>query len=144
MDPTSSDEPAIARHRTPPKGSFVLQRTPAERLDHALDGLLAVTPARPGPVPGGDQELHRLLVTAGRLQHALAPVPISSRFEARLAHRLGSTGRLPSGRSPWWLHVPGWLVLTGAVSSAAVGLGVTAYAVWRGRGRTLTRRMGVR
>lgn len=144
MDPTSPDEPAAARHRTPLKGSLVFERTPAERLDHALDGLLAAPPVRPGPAMRGDQELHRLLVTAGRLQHALAPVPISSRFEARLANRLGSTRRLAPGRSPGWLHLPGWLVLTGALSSAAVGVGVTAYAVWRGRGRAMTRRAGVR
>jgi hypothetical protein len=40
------------------------------------------------------------------------------------------------------LHVPSWLLLTGAASSAALGVGVTAYAVWRGARRGPLHRFG--
>lgn len=101
-------------------------RTPAERLDRALDTLLADGP------PSGDPELRPLLDTAGRLRMALGPVPFSPRFEANLAGRVAGQRR----PSRFELHVPPWLLLTGAVSSAAVGVGVTAYAVWRGSRRS--------
>lgn len=101
-------------------------RTPAERLDRALDTLLA------DGAPSGEPELRRLLDAAGRLRMALSPVPISPRFEADLGRRIVAQRR--SGR--FELHVPTWLLLTGAVSSAAVGVGVTAYAVWRGSRRS--------
>jgi hypothetical protein len=99
-------------------------RTPAERLDRALDSLLK------GGVATGEPELGPLLDAAEQLRMALAPVPVSARFEADLARRVAARrmGRFD-------IHVPTWLLVTG-VSSAAVGVGVTAYAVWRGSHRT--------
>jgi hypothetical protein len=103
-------------------------RTPAERLDRALDTLLADGHAQ---APVVDHELRPLIATADRVRFALAPVPVSPRFEARLAHRVASTRRGPIAD----LHVPTWVLITGAASSAALGVGVTAYAVWRGSRR---------
>jgi hypothetical protein len=97
-------------------------RTPAERLDRALDSLLTGGPTAREP------ELRALLDAADRLRLALAPVPVSARFEAHLARRVAARRRINAPD----LHVPTWLLLTGAVSSAAVGVGITAYAVWRG------------
>jgi len=104
----------------------VADRTPAERLDRALDSLLT------GGLATRERELRPLLDTADQLRLALAPVPVSARFEADLARRVAAGRR--AGRFD--LHVPTWLLLTGAVSSAAVGVGVTAYAVWRGTHRS--------
>ena len=90
----------------------------AESLDRAVDGVLdglspGVAAATAGVAPSG-----RGLVTLA------AP-----RFEARLGTRLSApaTSRDPVG---WALRHPGRLIVTGAVGSA-VGVGVTAYAVWR-------------
>ncbi len=117
----------------------MIERTPAERLDHALDALLATTQASP-PV---DPQLRPLLGTAHRVRLALAPIPAGARFEARLGHKLAAAqhGLIPARDR---LHLPGWLLLTGAVSSAAVGVGVTAYAVWRGSRRGSIRGLGGR
>ena len=57
----------------------------------------------------------------------LATSLVAPRFEARLGARLSGV----SG-TPWILRRPGRLIVTGAVGSA-VGVGVTAYAVWRSR-----------
>ncbi len=117
----------------------MIERTPAERLDRALDALLAATPASP-PV---DPQLRSLLGTADRVRTALAPIPVGPRFETRLGHKLAPA---PHGWRPARdrLHLPGWLLVTGAVSSAAVGVGVTAYAVWRGSRRGTLPGMGGR
>ena len=101
-------------------------RTPAERLDRALDSLLR------GGLATREPELRPLLDAADQLRLALAPVPVSARFEAELARRVVARHRT----GPFELHLPTWLLLTGAVSSAAVGVGVTAYAVWRGSHRS--------
>jgi hypothetical protein len=86
----------------------------AEQLDRAIDDVLA------GTRPFADAELRPLLAIAAALRDALAPQPVSRRFEARLSARLREPGRR------------GRLVATGAMGSAAIGLaGVTAYAVWR-------------
>lgn len=126
----------------------MFDRTPAERLDHALDRLLPGSPARAGAMVTMDDEIRPLIVTAERLHDALAPVPVSARFERRLERRL-STGRwswpahsaLPQLRGWRGGDVPAWLVLTGAISSVAVGAGVTV-AVWRSSRRTATARPG--
>lgn len=104
-------------------------RTPADRLDRALDALLASGAGR--GVTVAEQELRPLLDAADRLRLALGPVPVSPRFEARLASRVA--GRRRSLGPP--VHVPTWLLVTGAASSVAVGVGVTAFAVWRGSRR---------
>jgi hypothetical protein len=100
--------------------------TSAERLDRALDHLLT------GGLAVRERELRPLLDTAEQLRLALAPVPISTRFQADLARRVAAGGRT----GPFDLHLPTWLILTGALSSAAVGVGVTAYAVWRSSHRS--------
>ena len=101
-------------------------RTPAERLDRAVDSLLK------GGLATREAELRPLLDAADQLRLALAPVPVSARFEADLARRVVARPRI----NRFDLHVPTWLLLTGAVSSAAVGVGITAYAVWRGSHRS--------
>ncbi len=117
----------------------MLDRTPAERLDHLVDAVLAAPPAAaPTPV---DPELRRLALTAARLHVALVPLPAGARFEERLGRRLAEAQRRQLLARDL-RHVPAWLVLTGAVSSAAVG--VTAYAVWRGSRRGLLHRPGDR
>ena len=104
----------------------IAEPSPAERLDRAVDSLLN------GRLATSERELAPLLDTADQLRLALAPVPVSARFEAELARRVAARRRT----RPFDLHVPTWLLLTGAVSSAAVGVGVTAYAVWRGSHRS--------
>jgi len=113
----------------------VIHRTPAERLDHALNGL------PDGDLPPGDPELRSLLQTALLLERSLAPVPVSDRFEEALATRLVQRGllarnlRVLGAVTSRELRHPSRLVLTGAVSSAAVGC-LAALALWRGTRRT--------
>ena len=103
-----------------------MDRTPAERLDRALDSLFD------GGTALREPELRPLLDAADRLRLAFGPVPVSARFEADLARRVAARRRINAPD----LHVPTWLLVTGAVSSAAVGVGITAYAVWRGSHRS--------
>jgi hypothetical protein len=63
------------------------------------------------------------------VRHALVTPPPSTRFEARLGARLSGAGPMRDGVG-WAFRHPGRLIVTGAVGSA-VGVGVTAYAVWR-------------
>lgn len=111
-------------------------RTPAERLDHALDVLLADEAPSPG-----DPVMGPLLLTAERVRWAVAPLPAGTRFQERLGVRIARAQRRPlAGR---FLHPPTWLLLSGVVSSVVVGVGMTAYVVWRGnRGSTLHRFTG--
>ena len=101
----------------------------AERLDRAvddiLDGLSPQIAAATGAVDGTSRPLVEL---AGDLRSALVPPPVGTRYEARLGARLATQ----PGRDPvaWARRHPGRLIVTGAVGSA-VGVGVTAYAVWR-------------
>jgi hypothetical protein len=106
-------------------------RTRAERLDRAIDALLD------GASPGEAAATMRLepaerpLVRAAASLHAALATPLASpRFEARLGARLSG-----AGGTPWILRHPGRLIVTGAVGSA-VGVGVTAYAVWRSSRRS--------
>lgn len=102
----------------------------AARLDQTLDGLIAGRPpttvARFGEF---DAALRPLVALGGDLREAM-PVPIvAPRFEARLGARLaGAAG--PHDPVAWALRHQGRLIVTGAVGSA-VGVGITAYAVWR-------------
>mgnify|MGYP006175434427 CR=1 FL=1 len=81
---------------------------------------------------GGD-EVRSAVVAAPDAQPAEQPAPlpappVAPRFEARLGAQLsGATSRDPVA---WAFRHPGRLLVTGAVGSA-VGVGVTAYAVWR-------------
>jgi hypothetical protein len=110
--------------------------TVAVRLDRALDGLAnGAGPAAAAATAGLGVEEHALVATADRVRGALPLPAVAPRFEARLGARL--SGAVPS-RDPvaWALRHPGRLIVTGAVGSA-VGVGVTAYAVWR-KGRRST------
>jgi hypothetical protein len=109
--------------------------TPAERLDEAVERLLSDEP------PAFDIELLPLVDTASRLHEALPLLPAGHSFEARLAARLAHPGGIGSMLATVGeatrreLKHPSRLLVTGAVSSAAVGVGVTAFAVWRGTRR---------
>lgn len=101
----------------------------AERLDRAVDGILdGLSPRIAAASAGTDRPTRALVELAGALRSTLAPPPVGRRFEARLGARLAAQ----PARDPvaWALRHPGRLIVTGAVGSA-VGVGVTAYAVWR-------------
>ena len=103
----------------------------AERLDRAIDELLAGAHAGAAAATAGVGAVERPLVEMGASLHAaLAPSLVSPRFEAGLGSRLSG-----AGASPWILRHPGRLLVTGAVGSA-VGVGVTAFAVWRSTRRS--------
>lgn len=110
-------------------------RTSAERLDLALDELLTGDRAAVPP------DLRPLLETATKVRAALPPLPVGVRFEERLGARLGQGSGLAGGLAVIGalarheLRHPSRLVVTGAVSSAALGLGLTAIVVWRGARR---------
>lgn len=107
--------------------------SPAERLDHAVDVLLA------GGRPPRDPALHPLLETAAIVRAALPPIPGGQGFEARLLTRLTHAGGVASAVGALEafarreLRHPARILAAGAVSSAAVGVTVTAVAVWRSR-----------
>jgi hypothetical protein len=102
--------------------------TIAERLDRAVDAVLAGAPAPVAAASAGMSAADRALVdVASTLRATLATSLVAPRFDARLGARLAGIGG-----TPWILRHPGRLIVTGAVGSA-VGVGVTAYAVWRSR-----------
>jgi hypothetical protein len=107
----------------------------AERLDHAVDEVLAGGSPGAAIAAAGLEPRSRPLADLAAALHAhLVAPPVASRFEARLGARLatGVSARDPMG---WALRHPGRLIVTGAVGSA-VGVGVTAYAVWRSNRRS--------
>ena len=110
-------------------------RSAAERLDDAVDRLLS------DQHPGVDAELIPLVDTASLLRDALPPVPTGHAFESRLATRLTHPTRIASAIAAIGevtrreLRHPYRLLVTGAVSSAAVGVSITALVVWRGTHR---------
>ena len=97
--------------------------TRAELVDRLLE---AISSGQPMPL-AIDSSLRPLAETAGTMRDALVPVPVSIGFERRLAQRLAAAGR----HGPVQLRLNGRLIVTGAAVSSAVGVGVTAYAVWR-------------
>ncbi|MGH2427276.1 MAG: hypothetical protein ACRDGV_00095 [Candidatus Limnocylindria bacterium] len=101
--------------------------TRAERLDRAVDAILGGQPlSTAAATVASDAALRPLVEAAALLRSALTPFPASERFEARLG------ARLAAARGTRALRQPARLIIAGAaVSSAAVGVGVTAYAVWR-------------
>lgn len=102
----------------------------AERLDRAIDGLLdGLSPARAAATAGVEPAMRDLVRLADGLRVSFATPPIAPRFEARLGARLVTAIQ---ARDPvaWARRHQGRLIVTGAVGSA-VGVGVTAYAVWR-------------
>ena len=121
----------------PPLGNSVpILHTRAVRLDRAVDALLAGRSVTPPVDPG----LRPLVDLAAALHETLLPVPAGSRLEARLAARLAGRPALGEGllalgeRARRELLSRERLLMAGAVSSAAVGVGVTAYAVWHRSG----------
>ena len=100
------------------------QRTPADRLDQAVDALLA------GEHVTLDASLRPALSAAEALRSTLLPVPPGSRFQAALAGRIHGD-RLAERTLRAVNTTRGRLIAAGAGSSAAGGGGVTAYAVWR-------------
>jgi len=119
----------------PSEETFLPTRTPAERLDEAVDRLLT------GSQPAVGPELAPLVDAASVLRHALPPLPAGTRFEARLASRLASPSPVAqmiaalTEATRRELRHPARILITGAVSSAAVGLGVTVLARRRGSRR---------
>lgn len=104
--------------------------SPAERLDRAVDGLLdGLSPSVASAAAGIDAAMRPLVAVAAGLRTNLGAPPVSPRFEATLGTRLAAHGE-PRDPLAWALRHPGRLIVTGAVGSA-VGVGVTAYAVWR-------------
>lgn len=111
---------------------MTLRPSTAERLDRAIDQLLIGAPPAIAAASAGLPAPQRALVdAAASLRTALATSVVAPRFEARLGARLSG-----AVNAPWILRHPGRLIVGGAVGSA-VGVGVTAYAVWR-----TTRRSG--
>ncbi len=108
-----------------------MQQSPsvADRLDRALEQVVdGARPAAAAAAVGLGPDGRSLLEVARDVGRALPLPPVAPRFEARLGSRLSgaATPRDPVG---WALRHSGRLIVTGAVGS--VGVGVTAYAVWR-------------
>lgn len=105
--------------------------TTAERLDRAIDDLLVgASIGEAGASARLESDERPLLRAAASLHAALGAPLVSPRFEARLGSRLAGVDA-----TPWILRHPGRLIVTGAVGSA-VGVGMTAYAVWRSSRRS--------
>ena len=107
----------------------------AERLDRAVDGVLdGLSPVAAAAAAGTGPAGRPLVLLAGELRAGLATPPVAARFEERLGARLAPALHV---RAPvaWAIRHPGRLLVTGAVGSA-VGVGVTAYAVWRSTRRS--------
>jgi hypothetical protein len=104
----------------------------ADRLDVAVERLLA------GEGMPSDQGLRPLLESAALVRAALPPIPSGRKFEERLGARLAHAGVAGAvdaieAFARRELRHPGRILAAGAVSSAAVGVTVTAVAVWRSR-----------
>jgi hypothetical protein len=114
-------------------------RSTADRLDEAVDQVLA------GITPTIEPDLRALVKAATTVQAALPPMPAGARFEARLRSRLIADTRLARATDAVGaftrreLRQPRHLIAAGAVSSAAVGVGLTALVVWRGTRRQAAR-----
>lgn len=103
----------------------------AERLDRALDAVVSVRPPTSRAAgAAGASPIAPLVALAAEVRAAHPAPPIAPRFEARLGARLAAVA---SPRPPlaWAIGSPGRRIVTGAVGSAAVGVGITAFAVWR-------------
>jgi hypothetical protein len=110
----------------------------AERLDRAVDLVLAGSAAPAAAASAGlDADERSLAGTAARMRTALPVPPVAARFDARLGAQLAGTSGSRDSLVGWALRHPGRLIVTGAVGSA-VGVGVTA-AVWRTRRSSASR-----
>jgi hypothetical protein len=106
----------------------------AERLDRAVNGVLdGSSPLAAAAAAGVEPASRPLVLLAAELRTFLAAPPVAARFEARLGARLASAVH---ARDPvaWAMRHPGTLIVTGVGS--AVGVGVTAFAVWRSTRRS--------
>jgi hypothetical protein len=118
--------------------------SPAERLDHAVDVLLA------GGHPPRDAALRPIVETAALVRAALPPIPCGRAFEAKLLTRLTQASRVAGAVDALEafarreLRNPARILAAGAVSSAAVGVTVTAVAVWRSRRHAVASSIGRR
>ena len=103
----------------------------AERLDRALDAMVAARPPESG-VAGAwaGSPIAPLVALATEVRAALPAPPVAPRFEERLGARLAAAAT-PRPPLAWAFGSPGRRIVTGAVGSAAVGVGITAFAVWR-------------
>jgi hypothetical protein len=104
----------------------------ADRLDLAVERLLA------GENVPSERGLGPLFETAALVRAALPPVPSAQKFEERLGARLAHAGVAGAvdaieAFARRELRHPGRILAAGAVSSAAVGVTVTAVAVWFSR-----------
>ena len=107
----------------------------AERLDHAVDGVLdGLSPVVAAAAAGTEPSGRPLVLLAAELRTFLAAPPVAPRFEARLGARLAGAVH---ARDPvaWAMRHPGTPARHRRVGSA-VGVGVTAYAVWRSTRRS--------
>ncbi len=102
----------------------------AERLDRALDALLdGALPAAAAARAGLGVAERPLVDVAERVHLGLPLAPAATRFDARLGARLATADAAPAPVA-WVRRHPSTLIFGGALGSA-VGVGVTAYAVWR-------------
>ncbi len=107
-----------------------------ERLDRALDALLSGQRAA-ASAAAFDATLRPMVSLGADVRAALPMPPVAPRFEARLGTRLAEMAE-PRDPLAWARRHPGRLIVTGAVGSAAVGVGITAFAVWRSGRRATT------
>ena len=114
----------------PSEETLLPTRTPAERLDEAVDRLLT------GAQPAVGPELAPLVDAAALIRSVLAPLPAGDRLEERFASRLAARGPVAvfvdavADATRRELRHPARILMAGAVSSA-VGVGVTVLALRR-------------
>jgi hypothetical protein len=124
MDPTLDD--------TLDRASLT-SHSQAERLEHAVERLMA------GDRPVADRATAPLLEAAALVRAALPPIPGGDALDARLLAQITQRRRVDAAVDALEafarreLRHPRRLIAAGAVSSAAVGVTVTAVAVWRSR-----------
>lgn len=113
--------------------TFVTSRSQAERLELAVDQLMA------GDHPVTDRAMAPLLHAAELVRAAMPPIPGGDALDGRLLAHVSQRRRVNvavdalEAFARRELRHPGRLIAAGAVSSAAVGVTVTAVAVWRSR-----------
>lgn len=116
---------------------LTIRLSAAEQLDHAVERLLA------GEQPTVDSSMRPLVEAATLVRAALPPIPGAQAFEARVLARLAGRQRPVDAARRRVRRVAAWrpgrAVAAGAVSSAAIGVTVTAYAVWRSRRQAAAR-----
>lgn len=111
----------------------VTSHSQAERLELAVEQLMA------GNRPVADRAMAPLLEAAELVRAAMPPIPGGDALDARLLAQITQRRRMNAAVDALEafarreLQHPGRLIAAGAVSSAAVGVTVTAVAFWRTR-----------